>query len=179
MPVGSKLDIDIDDALWYAGDRQRKCSNGGNMARRSKSRYDVQCFKKFINAVKQELNLTRCNIKIEFRPYVRYNKLFVFGLHSMYSRNNHSILIDRTRNKESIANTLMHELRHVWQTNTGVMKDVSYCERIWMDRRVENIPASADFDKYYDLPWEVDARMYAATYERFIHLVVEDKPGWN
>lgn len=92
------------------------------------------------------------------------------------------VRIDKHASHVKTLSTIMHELRHVWQRVTETMSYGHYKNytnnrgrftskfcRYWMGEEYEHVPLHYDvkgYQKYLNLPWEVDARTYAEKHEQ-------------
>lgn len=112
---------------------------------------DPKQYDAFIQAVVNDLQIDE--VKVSWRATLRKN---VAG--SAY-RDTRTIRILKGMSRLETMKTLAHELRHIWQYQTGIFPSTNVWNGVTYDRndiKRGNIP-----DNYYEQPWENDAKAYA------------------
>ena len=112
---------------------------------------DPKQYDAFIQAVVNDLQIDE--VKVSWRATLRKN---VAGSAYRYTR---TIRILKGMSRLETMKTLAHELRHIWQYQTGIYPSGNVWDGVTYDRndiKRGNIPA-----KYYEQPWEIDANAYA------------------
>ncbi len=143
------------------------------MARRGKYAYDAHCFKDVIKAIKQDLGISKAEVRFSFQPANTYYGTLLTYHHSPNRVMSYRAVIDPTQTKEEITKTLCHELRHCWQFEKRLLKNTFDGHNKWRGKKYKKVNAQKEWDAYEQLPWEIDAREYESKYIDFIHLVKE------
>ena len=105
----------------------------------------------YIQAIVNDLGIDE--VKVSWRATLRKN---VAGSAYRYTR---TIRILKGMSRLETMKTLAHELRHIWQYQTGIFPSGNVWDGVTYDRNDimrGNIP-----DNYYEQPWENDAKAYA------------------
>ena len=120
----------------------------------------------YIQAIVNDLGIDE--VKVSWRSVLRKN---VAGSAYRYTR---TIRILKSMSRLETMKTLAHELRHIWQYQTGIYPSGNVWDGVTYDRNDimrGNIP-----DNYYEQPWENDAEAYAEeAVKRFVKEVKEVK----
>ena len=116
----------------------------------------------YIQAIVNDLGIDE--VKVSWRSVLRKN---VAGSAYRYTR---TIRILKSMSRLETMKTLAHELRHIWQYQTGIYPSGNVWDGVTYDRNDimrGNIP-----DNYYEQPWENDAEAYAEeAVKRFVKKV--------
>ena len=105
----------------------------------------------YIQAIVNDLGIDE--VKVSWRATLRKN---VAGSAYRYTR---TIRILKGMSRLETMKTLAHELRHIWQYQTGIFPSGNVWDGVTYDRNDimrGNIP-----DNYYEQTWENDAKAYA------------------
>lgn len=131
-------------------------------------------YKEFIDVVMQDLGLTN-NVELDWY-FGRFttmggDALLYDKISDLYPRYG-VVRVSTLYSHEYTINTIMHELRHIWQYYTGILQDVTIpynkYKVLWNGILYDPIRLGkkTDLESYINQPWEIDARIYADQIER-------------
>lgn len=108
-------------------------------------------YDRFIAAVKKDLKIT--DVKIYWRATMLANWA------GSANKDANTITILKEQTKQETMRIIAHELKHIWQYNTGIFTGGN----VWNGTRYERKPIKRGKvpKDYYDQPWESDAEKYA------------------
>jgi hypothetical protein len=133
---------------------------------RSSSRYpDSMMYYAFARDVCRNLGIAHLRIRYRFRTMESCAGYVLHHVSLAGKAIDALIVIDRCAFDGDIKLTIAHELRHVWQDHVGWMRrdagGIYWHGQLVCTQSEEDVIYRKDKTAYHNLPWELDAELYA------------------